>query len=255
LVVYLRGSFPFLLLGISSRFAAARFVPGEPVIDRYLRPLESMFGPIADRQPRLHVDARSSRFARTILDNNGTGRGPAIVIHATASAATKMWPAERFAALADRLVESTRARVHYLGSPADKPFLDQVAKLSAHAHTCHCSLRLPEVVAVIAASDLFIGNDSGLAHIAAAVGTRMVVLWGPVNLTMARPQAPAERCTILYHDLPCRSICPETQCVNPVHLECLMRIETNHVLDAAKRLLGFPCPPAKRAEFQAASAP
>ncbi|HEV3446667.1 MAG TPA: glycosyltransferase family 9 protein, partial [Gemmataceae bacterium] len=163
--------------------------------------------------------------------------GPSVVVHASASSATKIWPVERYAALADRLAEELNARVHFLGNQTDKTWLDAIAGRAAHGHAYHSSLRLPEVAALIQACDLFIGNDSGLAHIAAGVGTRMVVLWGPVNLSMARPTAPPQRCTILYHDLPCRAQCPEFRCVNPVHLECLRRTDVDMVFEAARRML------------------
>jgi ADP-heptose:LPS heptosyltransferase len=234
LVVYLRGTFAFLPLGLFSRLAAAKFVPGEPVIDRYLKPLEP-FGPIVNRQPRVHVRAGSAAAMRKLLAEGVSG--PSVVVHASASSATKIWPAERYAALADRLAEELNARVHFLGNQTDETWLDAIAGRAAHGHAYHSSLRLPEVAALIQACDLFIGNDSGLAHIAAGVGTRMVVLWGPVNLSMARPTAPPQRCTILYHDLPCRAQCPEFRCINPVHLECLLRTDVDMVLDAARRML------------------
>src|SRR5207253_8268354 len=119
----------------------------------------------------------------------------------------------------------------------DKAVLDRIAAQSARSHAYHSSLRLPEAAALIDRCDLFIGNDSGLAHIAAAVGTRMIVLWGPVNMSMARPTAPRERCTILYHELPCRAQCPEFRCINPVHLECLMRTDVEMVFQAVQRML------------------
>jgi ADP-heptose:LPS heptosyltransferase len=234
LVVYLRGTFAFLPLGLLSRLAAARFVPGEPVIDRHLKPLEA-FGPIANRQPYVLVSASCAVTMRKLLAE-GLG-SPRIVVHASASSATKMWPAERYAALADRLAEELNARVHFLGNQTDRSWLDAIAGCAAQGHAYHSSLRLPEVAALIQACDLFLGNDSGLAHIAAGVGTRMVVLWGPVNLSMARPTAPPERCTILYHDLPCRAECPEFRCINPVHLECLLRTDVDMVLEAARRML------------------
>jgi ADP-heptose:LPS heptosyltransferase len=93
------------------------------------------------------------------------------------------------------------------------------------------------VAAMIADCQLFIGNDSGLAHIAAAVGTPVVLIWGAANLAMARPGAPAERCIVLYRDLACRAACPEMYCVNPNHLECLRSVEASEVVDAATRLL------------------
>jgi ADP-heptose:LPS heptosyltransferase len=233
LVVYLRGSFPFLALGLTSRLAATKFVVAEPVIERYLKPLEVLYGPLSHPEPQLHLGSDAARSGRELLEKDNVQGGPQVVIHASASTATKVWPPERFAAVADQLVEHYGARVHFLGSPADQPTLRSIARLSTHSHQFHCNLRLAEVVGVLAAADLFIGNDSGLSHVAAAVKTRLVVLWGPANLSMARPKAPAERCTILYHDVACRRTCPEVRCVNPIELECLMRIQTEDVLAAA----------------------
>ena len=111
------------------------------------------------------------------------------VLHATASAGAKMWPAERFAELADELARSYDAQVHFLGTRGEQAALDRIASLCAERHTYHTSLGLPQVVAVLDAADLFIGNDSGLSHIAAAVQTPTIVIWGPANLSMARPEA------------------------------------------------------------------
>ena len=114
--------------------------------------------------------------------------------------------------------------------------------MSSRTHTYHWSLELPQVVAAIAASDLFIGNDSGLAHVAAAVETPLVVLWGSANLSMAQPEAKPGTSVILYHELPCRDACPEFRCTNPIQVECMMRIQTADVVAAAKRLLDrAPC--------------
>jgi ADP-heptose:LPS heptosyltransferase len=237
LIVYLRGSFPFLLLGLTSRLAPAKFKPGEPVIQRYLNPLETLLGPLPHPDPCLHIDAGGASFARELLGKTNGRANPRVVIHAAASAATKMWPPERFAEVADQLVERYAAQVHFLGSSDDRAMLMRIGQLAVHEHAIHCTLNLPQVVAVLATCDLFIGNDSGLSHIAAAVKTPTVVLWGPANLSMARPKAPAERCTILYHDLSCREACPETRCVNPIQLECLMQIQTADVLEAAGRHL------------------
>src|SRR5438132_5336760 len=167
LIVYLRGTFAFLPLGLFSRLAAAKFVPGEPVIDRYLKSLQP-FGPVSSRQPQLRVAPDAATAARKLLAEPPHHAGPAIVVHAAAGAATKMWPAERYAGLADKLADSLDARVHFLGSKSDKAVLDRIAAQSARSHAYHSSLRLPEAAALIDRCDLFIGNDSGLAHIAAA---------------------------------------------------------------------------------------
>jgi len=237
LVVYLRGSFPFLLLAATSRLAAAKFVPDEPVIARYLKPLESLFSPILNRDPRLQIKSEHLRFARNLLFEGNAQVGPRIAIHAAASTPTKMWPIERFAALADELHRTFKAQVHFFGSPEDRPVLEQISRLCVDSHSFHWSLTLQRVVAVVAACDLFIGNDSGLAHVAAALGTPMVVIWGSANLNESRPTAAPARCVILYNDVKCRAICPEIYCANSVQLECLLETQVADIVEAAKRLL------------------
>jgi heptosyltransferase-3 len=237
LVVYLRGSFPFLLLGATSRVAATKFIIAEPVIVRYFNALEALLGPLPRFAPRLAVDPAAARFADGLLAAGDRRPGPRVVIHAAASTATRVWPPERFAALADQLADRCAANVHFLGGPGERAGLDAIARLARHTHSYHSTLRLPQVAAVIAASDLFIGNDSGLSHIATAVGTRLVVLWGSANLSMSRPAAPPADCTILYQEIPCRDQCLEFRCDNPVPFECLMRTQVADVVDAARRLL------------------
>ena len=235
--VYLRGSLPFLLLGLTARLAAAVYRHGEPVTVRYLRALEPLFGPQPRSRTQLFIDRSAARTARQVLDCDGGGAGPRVAIQATSVSVTREWPAERFAALADELRRTFNARVHFFGSPEEQPKLAALAQSASQQHHYHTSLRLPEVAAAVALCDLFIGNDSALAHIAAAVGVPMIVVWGAANLSMSRPDALPDRCIILYEDLPCRHACPELYCVSPQRLECLRRIRVEHVLGAVKQLL------------------
>ncbi len=235
LVLFLRGSLSFLPLGLTSRFAAAKFEDGEPVLRRYLKPLEDLVGPVPDPKPRLVVTEENARFARKLLGQGGGRYGPAVAIHAGAGAPTKMWPAERYAALADGLAARFDARVHFLGGPGDKALLAAIAARAESAHAYHSALTLTQSAALVASCDLFIGNDSGPSHVAAAVGTPLVVLWGSANLSVDRPAAPPRRCVILYHDLPCRNGCPVLWCGNPNPMECLTRIDAEQVLDAVGR--------------------
>jgi ADP-heptose:LPS heptosyltransferase len=99
--------------------------------------------------------------------------GPYAVIHPFASAAEKAWPPDRFAAVARQLQRSGVEPV-FLSGPADdaSPFA---------AFRLHRNAPLSEVKSVISGAQLFIGNDSGPAHIAAAFGVPVVVLFGPSN--------------------------------------------------------------------------
>jgi lipopolysaccharide heptosyltransferase II len=232
IVVYLRGSFPFLALAARGRFLAAKFVEGEPVIRRYLKALD------ADTEhgsllpvPSLHVSVASR--ARVLAKYPGWAAGPSVVIHAMSAAAGKQWPLERFARIADEIAVRAQARVLFLATPAEREKIARIQALCKRQHDFETEFQIPEVVCAIAHADVFVGNDSGLAHIAAGVQTREVIVWGAANLEMARPAARSGFCTVLYRDVTCRARCPEIRCIGPVHLKCLLDIVESEVVAAA----------------------
>lgn len=236
LVVYLRGTFPFLLLARHSRFLSAKFVEGEPVIRRYLKAIgESELVEGQMPAPVLHVCDMSRQSV--LQKYSYLGSKPAVIIHAMSAAAGKQWPLERFARVADELSVRAQARVLFLASAAEKGKVAYISTLCRYQHDFDITLTLPEVVAAIAQADVFIGNDSGLAHIAAAVGTREVVIWGAANLNMARPIAAPQKCSVLYREVPCRKACPEVRCVAVEYLKCLDSITVEEVIYEALRHL------------------
>ena len=231
LVVYLRGSIPFLVLGFQSRFVATKFVEGEPVIRRYLRPLGASLVPTDPIPvPTLHVSSAS--FARVSVKHPQLAQGGYVVVHAVSAAVGKQWPLERFARIADWMADRLEATILFLATPAEEHKMSQIKSLCVRSHVFETGCSLSEVVSAIANADVFLGNDSGLAHIAAGVGTREVVIWGGANREMAQPATAAGFCTVLYRDVPCRQVCPEVRCCGPRHIACLMDITESAVTDA-----------------------
>jgi heptosyltransferase III len=110
----------------------------------------------ADRQPRLNVEAAG---------------GAELVIHPGAGGAAKRWPASRFAELAHELGLVTAV----VRGPADPDFQLEPA------HETWDNLPLPELVRRLKGSRLFVGNDSGITHLAAAVGTPTVAIYVSTN--------------------------------------------------------------------------
>ena len=100
----------------------------------------------------------------------------AVVIHPFASAADKTWPADRFLALAER----TGLEPIFIGAATDDfaPF---------RAHRCLAGTGLEEVKSILAGAALFIGNDSGPAHMAAAFGLPSIVVFGNSDIDLWRP--------------------------------------------------------------------
>jgi heptosyltransferase-3 len=115
-----------------------------------------------------------------------------IAIFPGSGSPTKNWPIEKFSALADRLNEDTRA-VLILG-PAEDSIEDV---LRAAGHIIIKSQPLGTVAAIARMASAFIGNDSGVSHLAAATGTPGVVLFGPSDPVRWRPLG---RVTVLHRE-------------------------------------------------------
>jgi heptosyltransferase-2 len=100
-----------------------------------------------------------------------------IAIHPGSGSTRKNWPIERWIALAKRIGV---ARLVIVGGEADR---EQIAALKTALPQCAFAENLPlrDLAATIAGSELFVGHDSGISHIAAATGTRCVLLFGPTD--------------------------------------------------------------------------
>jgi ADP-heptose:LPS heptosyltransferase len=121
---------------------------------------------------------------------------PIIVLAPTANWAPKVWPADRFAALFRTLVESLLpgAQAVILGGPgsAERAMAAPLLAALPGAIDLVGAVSLPEAAAVLQQAALFIGNDSGLMHLAAAAGAPTIGLFGPTDAATYRP---AGRCT------------------------------------------------------------
>ncbi len=134
----------------------------------------------------------------------GRGGCPLVAIHPGSGgySLARRWDPERFARVADALVERHGARIVLVGTPADG--VSQVASLMrSEAVNLEGKTNLKQLAAVLKRCDLFIGADSGLMHLAAAVGTPLVAIFGPSNHRAWGPWPPDGRHIILRADLPC----------------------------------------------------
>jgi heptosyltransferase-3 len=140
--------------------------------------------------PVAWIDEADWQTAATLLP---AGR-PIIVLAPTANWQPKVWPAERFAAAFQGLVASRlpgAVGVVLAGpGPAERSMAAPLLTALPGALDLVGMLSLPEAAAVLRQSALFIGNDSGLMHLAAAAGAPTVGLFGPTDATIYRPAGP-----------------------------------------------------------------
>jgi ADP-heptose:LPS heptosyltransferase len=155
------------------------------------------------------------------------------LIHPAAAFATKQWAVENFARVVEYLAERGFAPVA-VAAPHEQAVLDSLVE-SAAVPVVTLELSLPEVTALAARSQVFVGNDSGIAHIAAAAGTRCIVIFGSSNVAHWRPwnSAPAE---VVFEAMPCQP-CHGYFCEKFAQPECIVRVPVTRVMAAIERVL------------------
>jgi ADP-heptose:LPS heptosyltransferase len=100
----------------------------------------------------------------------------------------KQWPVERFALLGNQLVREHGARILVVGAAGDTPLVNAVVGLmSAPAHNLAGKLSLGELGALAEVANLYVGNDTGPTHVAAAMGCPTLALFGPSDVKLSRP--------------------------------------------------------------------
>ncbi len=192
--------------------------------------------PVSDLPPtRLTVTAEAAESMTAKLRQAGLDDSvPFALIHPAAAFDTKKWAAQNFA----RLIEYLETRGLTPVVIAASGEADVVNELIAHARVAivaFTNLSLPEVTALLAGARLFVGNDSGVAHIAAAVGAPSVVIFGSSNIWHWRPWATAPAETV-REDLPCQP-CAGYTCREFDQPECIRRVRVEQVTAAVERVL------------------
>lgn len=192
--------------------------------------------PVSDRpETRLAVTPDASAQIDARLRAAGlVGSKQFAFIHPSAAFDTKRWAAEKFARVAEALgaLGITAVAVARHDDAQDTNELQLNSAVPVIAFT---DLSLPLVTALAARARLFVGNDSGIAHIAAAVGCPSVVIFGSSNVAHWRPwaSAPAE---VVREDMPCAP-CPGYTCEEFGTPECIKRVPVERVLAAIERVL------------------
>lgn len=193
--------------------------------------------PVGDRpKSRLGVTETASQSIDAKLSDPATGgpRSPFALIHPGTAFFTKQWPAENFARTAEFLAEKGLQPVA-IGSKSESNVLERLRNESKVSITTFDDLSLPEITALASKARLFVGNDSGIAHIAAAVNTPSIVIFGSSNRDHWRPwtDSPNE---VVFEPFPCQP-CPGYECKEFGDPKCILSVRPESVFTAIERLL------------------
>ncbi|PIE57574.1 MAG: lipopolysaccharide heptosyltransferase II [Desulfobulbus propionicus] len=180
---------------------------------------------------------RGKAKQRLAAMSKGTKRRPLIGLNPGAAyGPAKRWPAEQFAELALRICTELAADVAVFGTKADQEtakHIRQAVPQRDHVLDFTGATDLIEAIALIEQCAAFVTNDSGLMHVAAALGTPLVAIFGSTDHIATGPFSPCS--VIIRKELPCspckKSVCPQK------HLNCLYAISPGEVLAGIRQLL------------------
>ncbi|MFQ6001091.1 MAG: glycosyltransferase family 9 protein [Anaerolineae bacterium] len=184
------------------------------------------------------------REAQALLQGSGRWREgvPLVAIHPGSGeySLARRWPPDRFAQVADALMERYGTQVALLGGPDEAELTQCVASLMRYeAVDLGGKTSIPVLAALLRLCRLFVGNDSGVMHLASAVGTPVVAVFGPSNPLAWGPWGPSHE--VVQIDLECSPCIYRgfqlgrlEGCENP---ECINQVKPEMVLAAAGRLL------------------
>jgi heptosyltransferase-1 len=212
--------------------------PGMHAVDRYLLIPRSLGGApplIGALDFPLAVDSGAdNKVSEMLLSAGWIAGSPLVAINAGARWPTKQWPSSAFAEVADQL-QDEGIRVVVIGSVAESHLANTVV---GHMQTSAINLvgktSIKELIALLRRVRFLITNDSGPMHLAAALGTPVVALFGPTDPGRTGPYGLGRQ--VLRSGIPC-SPCFSRRCVNPNTLECLTSISPGQVVDQALRLV------------------
>lgn len=202
----------------------------------YLETLAPLGISPTDTSLELILDDASRAYARELFSSHGLEGAPVVALNPGATHAVNRWPAARFAELADMIAAKLAGKAVIVGGPDDIPLAEEVRALS---RTKPLSLAgrtsLVQLGAVLEKSSVLVSGDTGPLHLATAVGTKAVALFGAADPARTGPvgnghrviQAAGVAC------VPCRS----RTCRNPAYLECMVKITAAMVVDAVASVM------------------
>jgi heptosyltransferase-2 len=183
----------------------------------------------------LEISSGRKAVARDFLRSHGvqTGSDGHILVAlcpGSINSRAKRWPADRYAKLADRLIEETQAQVVLIGSPAEADVSQEVSRQMRNQPVVLTGQTdLAELVAILSQVDLLVTNDTGPAHIASALGRPTLVIFGPTNPLTTRPFSPYGQ---IVREPPDCAPCMLRDC--PIDHRCMTAITPDDVFERAR---------------------
>ncbi len=177
------------------------------------------------------------RAAADILEERGI-KSPFIVAHPGTRLPLKRWPPEKCAALYDMIIDRTGMQLAVLGSKDESELVGAIIGMMKNKPVNLAgALGIRQLAAVLARAAILVCNDSAPMHIATAMNTPIVAIFGPSKPEETAPYSANSR--VVKANVPCRWTCDEQTCRNQEHNRCMQDISPDDVFQAFQELLAL----------------
>lgn len=205
--------------------------------DHLLRQLARYGFPVSVFQPRFRLKESDQDWGREFWRSKGLTtqeRSKVIILHPGSGSKKKVWPLDRFLSLARIFQDGFSSKILIVLGPAEGPETERVFEgIAPHSFIQAKGLSLLQLSSVIKGCRVFIGNDSGISHLASALQVPTVALFGPTDPEVWSPRG--EKVQVISRKIPCSPCARETflQCSES---ECLKGIAIEEVLKGVEKL-------------------
>ena len=194
--------------------------------------VEALGIPIVDRSPVVPFTRADEGYVDGFLSGLARSSGPLVGVNSAGGWYTKRWGMQRFAQLCDRLIAEHGCSVVLTWGPGEQEQVESIRGAMHETPFIPPPTSFPQLAALLNRCDFVISNDTGPMHIAAAVGTPVLGIYGPTNPTLQGPYGEGHR-TVRNESLTCLG-CNLTSC--PIGLPCMEELSVPTVLSAFLRL-------------------
>ena len=208
---------------------------GQTAVDFHLNVL-NFFGFTPDgTQTEVFLTEEEENWGRAYLQKIGFDlTHPIVGLHPGGTWPAKLWPWERFVELALRLHREQRAQIFLTGGPNDQAILDKVKEYAGEAVFRGEVLNLRQLATILNHFTVFVSNDCGPMHLAPAVGTPTVGIFGPGEPDIWFPYSEVKGHQLIYKHVSC-SPCHHDFC--PIDHICMTAISVDDVFEAVLKIL------------------
>ncbi|PIU83853.1 MAG: lipopolysaccharide heptosyltransferase II [Elusimicrobia bacterium CG06_land_8_20_14_3_00_38_11] len=201
-------------------------------LERYLDLLKHFGIEVKEEKTEIYIDEEGKKFADDVLPKNKIIFG----INPGSIWATKRWPAEKYAQLADKIITEFGAEILIFGGPDDIDIAKNVEKnMEQKAINFAGKTTLKQLSVLTQMCKVFVTNDSGPMHIAAAMNIPVVAIFGP-TIKQFGFFPYSKKAIVIEKNVPCRPCSPHgpNKCPEK-HFNCMNKITVSEVFDAVKK--------------------